>query len=152
MARVRDDVRAVLLVEDNPADVLLAKRAFAAHGGSHQLTVAQSGQDALDLLRQDALDAGGRAPWGVILLDLNLPDLDGHELLRILRADPRTAFVPVVMLSTSDEASDIRQSYLLGANGYVCKPVRLEEFTRSMDDLLAYWLHWNRAANSEAAP
>lgn len=143
--------RSVLLVEDNPADVLLARRAFALHDGEHELTVIHNGREALDCLLSPGpgKPVTDRRSLGLILLDLNLSDLDGHEVLRALRADPRTVFVPVVMLTTSDEPSDVRRSYLLGANGHVCKPVDFQEFARSMDDLLAYWLRWNRTADAK---
>lgn len=129
----------VLLIEDNPDDAALAERAFAKLAVPARLTVAASGEEALSLL------ASGTTPRpGLILLDVKMARQDGHEVLRKLRALPLTRAVPVVMLSSSDQGRDIEDSYALGANSYLRKPVDFAAFVALIDDLCRYWLQHNR--------
>ncbi len=125
----------VLLVEDNQADVLLTEEAIALSGHPVRLRFARDGQDALEQLRQR-----GHAPPCLILLDLNMPRLDGLQTLAQLKQDPLLTRVPVVMLTTSARAEDIDRAYALGVNAFVTKPVVLDEFLVVMDDLLRFWL------------
>jgi two-component system response regulator len=130
-------VAPLLLVDDNPDDVDLTLRAFRKSNISNEVLVAHDGQQALDLL----LPAGGGPGLqpAVVLLDLNMPRIDGLEVLRRLRADPRTRLLPVVVLTTSREDRDRIESYALGANSYVAKPVDFGEFMDAARTLSLYW-------------
>ncbi|HPA17690.1 MAG TPA: response regulator [Verrucomicrobiae bacterium] len=131
--------RPILLVEDNPSDIKLTQRAFAKSHIANQLVVAEDGQAALDFLfaqKSHELPA-------VVLLDLNLPKMDGLEVLRRIRADQRTRFLPVVVVTTSKEEQDLVDSYSLGANSYVRKPVSFAEFSAAVAQLGVYWLALN---------
>lgn len=133
----------ILLVEDNRDDELFALRAFRKNQIAHRVIVARTGDEALELLfRTGAGDDAAIAPR-MVLLDLNLPTIDGHEVLRQIRADARTKLVPVVVLTSSKEDNDIVTSYTLGANGYLCKPVAFEEFVDAVRVLAPFWLTLN---------
>lgn len=139
---------AILLVEDNADDEALTVHAFEQQHIGNRLIVARDGVEALDYLFGRGAHAGrdlGDTP-AVVLLDLKLPRVDGLEVLRQLRADPRTQFQPVVVLTSSDEQRDLVESYRLGANSYVRKPVDFDEFTRATQQLGLYWLLLNRRA------
>jgi two-component system response regulator len=127
----------ILLVEDNPDDEVLTRRALEKHSLRIDLVVARDGQEALDYLF-----GGGRLPH-LILLDLKLPKIDGLEMLRRLRSDERTKLLPVVVLTSSNEERDLVGSYSLGANSYVRKPVDFNEFTEAARQLGLYWLLLN---------
>jgi two-component system, response regulator len=133
---------AILLVEDNPDDVTFTLRAFQKNHISNEIVVATDGAQALALL----LPENGAPPLrpALILLDVKLPKYDGMEVLRRLRADPRTSAVPVVVLTTSSEERDIVESYRLGANSYVRKPVVFSEFLNATNVLGLYWLLLNQ--------
>ena len=117
----------VLLVEDDPGDVLMTKEAFEHYKIRNQLHVVTDGEQALQFLHQAGDYAGAPRP-GLILLDLNLPRRDGLEVLAELKADPRLRVIPVVILTTSQAEEDILRSYSLHANAYVSKPVDFERF------------------------
>jgi two-component system response regulator len=134
----------VLLVEDNPDDVLLTLRAFKKNNIRNEIVVATDGEQArLLLLPGD--DAPGLRP-ALVLLDINLPKIDGLQLLRLIRGDPRTQSLPIVVLTTSNEERDIVDSYRLGANSFVRKPVVFGEFIEAAKVLGLYWLLINEAA------
>jgi two-component system response regulator len=137
--------RTILLVEDNPDDELLMQRALRKNLIQNPLVVARDGIEALEWLFATGPHAG--RDWRelpvVVLLDLHMPRLDGLGVLRAMRADPRTALVPVVMLTTSREEADIVASYEAGVNSYVQKPVALAEFTEAMRGIGLYWLVTN---------
>lgn len=132
------DESLILLVEDNPNDELLTLRAFGKHNLSNIIVVARDGVEALDMLF-------GQNPITprVILLDLKLPKVDGLEVLQRIRADERTRLLPVVVLTTSDEEQDLIESYRLGANSYVRKPVSFTEFVEAVRQVGLYWLLLN---------
>jgi two-component system response regulator len=132
----------ILLVEDNPDDVMLTLRALKRNNIQNQVTVAADGEEALDLLLPTT---GPPLRPALILLDVNLPKLGGMEVLRRLRADDRTATLPVVVLTTSNEERDIIESYRLGANSYVRKPVVFGDFVEAARVLGLYWLLVNQA-------
>jgi len=143
------DERSILLVEDNGKDELLTIRALRRLECVHRIDVARDGQEAIDyLLGVDEFNRGikPRLP-AVVLLDLRLPKLDGHEVLQRIRADARTRLLPVVILTSSDEDSDVRRSYEYGANSFVSKPVNIDEFTEAVSGLGLYWLTRNRPAH-----
>jgi CheY-like chemotaxis protein len=135
----------VLLVEDNPDDEALALRAFRKNHIAQEVVVARDGAEALDYLFGTGSHAGRdtRMRPPVVLLDLKLPRIDGLEVLRRLRADPRTQTQPVVVLTTSNEHSDLRTSYALHANSYIRKPVDFNEFTETLRSVAHYWLQLN---------
>jgi two-component system, response regulator len=136
----------ILLIEDNPDDVLLTQRAFRKNHIAHQLVIAEDGVQALDYLFGRGLYAGrdtSQQP-ALILLDINLPRLNGHEVLKQLRADPRTALCLVVVLTSSKEEADLLQSYELRANSYIRKPVNYLEFQECVGQLGLYWLTLNQ--------
>lgn len=131
----------ILLIDDSPDDVVLTMRALRKNNISNEVVVAPDGEEALSYLLPD----GGGAPSPVlILLDISLPKISGLEVLRIIRADERTRYLPTVMLSTSSEQSDIVVSYELGANSYVRKPVVFNEFAEAIRVVGLYWLLVNQ--------
>jgi two-component system, response regulator len=135
----------ILLVEDNPNDIKLTLHAFQTANLANPVTIARDGVEALDFVFCTGPYAGRRiedAPK-VILLDLKLPRVDGHEVLKRIKADPRTATIPVVILTTSREERDVLQSYELGGNSYIVKPVDFEQFTQAVRDIGKYWLVLN---------
>jgi two-component system response regulator len=138
----------VLLVEDNADDVTLMLRVFARTGvpGHDRVVVTRDGVQALDFLFPAGADDGRAAhPLPrVIFLDLKMPRVDGLEVLRRVRADPRTRLVPVVMLTSSDEGRDVTESYQLGANSYIRKPEDSTQFSETVGALGRYWFHLNR--------
>jgi len=136
----------ILLVEDNPNDVELTLHALKKNNLSNRIEVVRDGAEALDFLFGRGAYAG-RVPENgpkVVLLDLKLPKVDGLEVLRQVRADPRTRTVPVVILTSSREERDIAESYDLGVNSYVTKPVDFEQFTEAVRQLGLYWLLLNQ--------
>ncbi len=140
--------RPILLVEDNPDDEALTLRAFARNRIENPVIVARDGLDAVNYLFASGRHAGRDTSImpAVILLDLKLPRIDGLEVLRRIRADSRTALLPVVILTTSRERQDIQEAYRLGANSYIRKPVDFERFLHTVGLLGQYWLGVNELA------
>jgi len=138
----------ILLVEDNPSDVGLTQRALAKSHVANELVVAEDGQEALDYLFGAGAHAGREVAElpALVLLDLKLPRVDGLEVLRQIRADDRTRRLPVVILTTSREEQDVAQSYDLGANSYIRKPVDFTQFAQAVENLGLYWLVLNESA------
>jgi CheY-like chemotaxis protein len=138
----------ILLVEDNPSDVALTQRALAKSRITNELVVAEDGQEALDYLFATGKYTGrdvSDIPT-LVLLDLKLPGIDGLEVLRQIRLDPRTSRLPVVIMTTSKEEQDVSQSYDLGANSYIRKPVDFTQFAKAVEQLGLYWLVLNEPA------
>jgi two-component system response regulator len=135
----------ILLVEDNPDDVLLTQRAFRKNNIGNDILVKRDGQEAIDYL----FGPGGAAAQGplpvLVLLDLKLPKVDGLEVLRRMRSDERTKLVPVVILTSSKEQTDLLAGYELGCNSYIRKPVDFEQFAEAVRQLGLYWLVLNEA-------
>jgi two-component system response regulator len=140
----------ILLVEDNPDDVDLTLRAFEKNHVANEVAVARDGVEALDYLFATGSHAERDAAElpKVVLLDLDLPRLDGLQVLERVRAHPKTKLLPVVILSTSIEDRDLVETYSLGANSYVRKPVDSQEFADTVWQLCMYWLSLNRRAPS----
>ena len=137
--------RSILLVEDNPDDEALTVRALNKNNIKNEVIVARDGAQALEILLGDGDHAGKdevHLPQ-LILLDLKLPKVDGLEVLRRLRADPRTKLLPVDILTSSNEEQDRLKGYDLGANSYVRKPVDFNEFVDAVRHLGLYWLILN---------
>lgn len=136
----------ILLVEDNPADAELALRALKKYNLANRLVHVGDGEEALDFIFARGAFAGrsvGNGPK-VILLDLKLPKVDGLEVLRAIRDDPRTQLYPVVVLTSSREEKDIVESYRLGVNSYIVKPVEFDKFIAAVRDIGLYWLLLNQ--------
>ena len=126
----------VLLVEDDPGDVVMTREAFQDYKVRNQLHVVNDGTEAMAFLRQEGEYAGRPRP-DLVLLDLNLPKMDGREVLEAIKSDPDLASIPVVVLTTSENEDDVLRSYSLHANAYVTKPVDFERFievVRQIDD------------------
>jgi CheY-like chemotaxis protein len=117
----------VLLVEDDPGDVLMTREAFQDYKLANQLHVVHDGADAMAFLRREGGYSGAPRP-DLVLLDLNLPRMDGREVLQAIKSDPELASIPVVVLTTSEAEDDVLRSYSLHANAYVTKPVDFERF------------------------
>ena len=142
--------REILLVEDDEDQVMLAMRAMRKHGivdEVDRVVVASDGEEALDYLF-------GRGQYGgrdtrvtpeFVLLDVDLPSVTGLEVLETLRADDRTALLPVILFSASNRRGDVVEGYKLGANSYVTKPTNFDDFSAAMSHLGSYWLNWNES-------
>jgi CheY-like chemotaxis protein len=135
----------ILLVEDNPQDELLILRALKKANVANRIDVVRDGQQAIDYLfnQGEFAQADGRELPVVVLLDISLPRLSGLEVLKILRHDQRTALLPVVVLTSSDEERDRLQSYENGANSFVRKPLDFAEFSETVARLGIYWVATN---------
>lgn len=137
----------ILVVEDNPDHLELTVLTLENHGVNAEIAVARDGAQALDYLFGQGSHAGRdtRRQPAFILLDMKLPKLSGLDVLRSVRGNPLTSLVPVVMLTSSSERSDMVACYQSGANGFVRKPVDFAEFTEKLDRLQAYWLGVNES-------
>ena len=136
----------ILLVEDNPNDVELTLRALKKHNLTNKVHVVKDGAEALEYIFANGAYAHRKVEHHpkVILLDLKLPKVDGLEVLRQLKSDERTKIIPVVILTSSKEEKDIVESYRLGANSYITKPVDFDKFVNSVSELGLYWLLLNQ--------
>ncbi len=134
----------IILIEDNPFDAELTLRALQKTGLAGMVRVFPDGVEALQLIFA-GVDTSQNFPK-VIFLDLKLPKMSGLEVLNQLKADHRTRLIPVVMLTSSQEESDIQESYALGVNSYMVKPVDYDEFSQAVEDLSLYWLTHNKVA------
>ena len=136
----------ILLIEDNPDDIELTRIAFTEAGIEQRLVVVRDGAEALDYLFARGAYAGrnAREQPAIVLLDLNLPKLDGREVLQAIRSDARTRALPVVVLTTSAEPFDVDAVYELGANSYIQKPVEFERFVEAVRQIGLYWLSLNQ--------
>jgi chemotaxis family two-component system response regulator Rcp1 len=139
MATRRDTFLDVLLVEDSPGDVRLTREAFREANGSVRLHVASDGVEAMAFLYREGIHATAPRP-DFILLDLNLPRMDGREVLANIKADDGLRTIPTVILTTSDADADVVRSYQLNANAYLRKPVTLEAFENLVQTISDFWL------------
>lgn len=133
----------ILLVEDNPDHVELILRVLREKPVANEVSVTSDGEEALDFLCQRGKFPNAPRP-GLILLDINLPKINGLEVLRHIKADPVHKSIPVVMLTTSASHQEMVESYNLGVNSYIVKPVDFKQFTRAIRALKLYWLVINR--------
>lgn len=136
----------VLLVDDNQADVKLTLKAFQVLSSERQVRVVRDGAEALELLFSTGRYSGepGASRLKLILLDLKLPKVNGFEVLKAVKADPKTQSIPVVMLTSSNQAQDVHECYRLGANSYIQKPVDYDEFCEAIQQIERYWLLFNQ--------
>ena len=139
----------ILLVEDNPNDVELTLRALKKANISNQIHVVRDGEEATEFIFCEGKFANRRIEDtpSVILLDLKLPKIDGLEILKRIKSDPRTKSIPVIVLTSSREQKDILESYNLGTNSYIVKPVNFEQFAAAVQQLGLYWLVLNQPPN-----
>lgn len=135
----------ILLVEDNPDDVLLAVRAFKKHSLVDEIVVTRDGVEALEYLHCEGeyKNRNSSEQPNIVILDLNLPRLNGLEVLREIRSDKRTNLLPVIMLTSSVEESDVLNCYGSGANSYIHKPIDFEKFSDISLQLVDYWFSAN---------
>jgi CheY-like chemotaxis protein len=136
----------ILLVEDNPDDAEIALRALTKHKIANRIVHVRDGKEALDFLRAEGAYAGrdGSPKPKLVLLDLKLPRIGGLEVLKAVKDDPELKVIPVVILTSSSEERDLLQSYRLGANSYLVKPVDFDKFGEAMREVGLYWLLLNR--------
>jgi|SRR6185503_1168880 len=137
-------LKRILLAEDNPRDVELVLDALDEHRLANEVTVVRDGAEALDFLyrRGDYSTRPDSLPV-VVLLDLKMPKVDGLEVLRQIKSDPKLKIIPVVMMTSSREEQDLVQSYQLGVNSYLVKPVKFQQFVESVKQLSVYWALMN---------
>jgi CheY-like chemotaxis protein len=140
-----DNLVEILLVEDNPFDLEVTLNALARHNLSNHVAIVRDGEEVLEFLFCTGAYADRRIENtpGVVLLDLKLPKVDGLEVLRRIKADPRTRKIPVVVLTTSRNERHIAEAYQLGVNSYVVKPIDLEQFCEVMRQVGMYWVLLN---------
>jgi CheY-like chemotaxis protein len=129
----------ILLIEDDVVDSQTVKRFFEAYHLPHELRVMDNAQEALDDLRRAARHAARESRPGLILLDLNMPGMNGLEFLAEVKADPALRSIPVIVLSTSDLDSDVRASYQGGVAGYFVKPLEYTQFVATLESIVRYW-------------
>lgn len=136
----------LLLVEDNPSDIELTLRSLKKHNLANNLHIVRDGEEALDFLfsKGEYSERGLEMVPKIILLDLKLPKIDGLEVLRRIRGDERTRSIPVVIMTSSSEEKDIVESYRLGVNSYIVKPVDFDKFADTVAMLGFYWLLMNK--------
>jgi len=141
----------ILIVEDNQQDLDLALRALRKANLANRVHAVRDGQEALDFLFCEDPYSARKMETGprMILLDLKLPKVDGFEVLKRLKSDPRTKLIPVVVLTSSKEQSDVVESYHLGVNSYIVKPVNFEQFSEAVQKLGMYWLLLNHPPQLE---
>jgi len=133
-------LKRILLVEDNENDAELTLEALSEHNLANGVDLVRDGVEALDYLNGTGRFAGSETGnLAVILLDLKLPKVDGLEVLRTIRSDPRLKYIPVVVLTSSREEKDVVESYRLGVNAYVVKPVNFTEFINAVKEIGAFW-------------
>ncbi len=140
----------ILLVEDDPADVALARRGFSRAGLGCGLHVVEDGADALAFLRREGQHGSAPRP-DLILIDLNMPRMDGFEFLRAVKGDPQLCSIPVLVLTTSDSQQDVLSAYQHHANAYVTKPGDFQEFVDLIGGIAAFWMGLARLPERAAA-
>ncbi|MDC7246674.1 MAG: response regulator [Sphaerochaetaceae bacterium] len=138
----------ILLVEDNPDDIKLTLRAFKQNNISNDIVVVHDGQEALDYLFAEDHCQPEKGMPALVLLDLKLPKVDGHEVLQRIREDEQTKFLPVVILTSSSEEKDLVRSYEKGCNSYIQKPVDFGQFVEAVRQLGMYWVVLNKRPQS----
>lgn len=123
----------ILLVEDNIIEILKLKRAIENLGMNHEVLEAENGEIALDSIKQEEINPD------IVLLDLNMPKMNGLEFLAIVRNDERMRHLPIIILSTSNNNRDLKEAYKLGVSGYILKPLKYEDYVKKIEHTLQYW-------------
>ena len=146
-----ENIVEILIVEDNEQDLALAQRALRKANVTNRIHVARDGEEALEFLFCEGQFGERKMEDGpkVILLDLKLPKIDGLEVLQRIKSDPRTKSIPVVVLTSSKEQNDVVETYNLGVNSYIVKPVNFEQFSETVQKLGMYWLLLNHPPKLE---
>ncbi len=134
------DIKRILLAEDDPKDIELTLAALAEHNLANEVVVVHDGAEAMDyLFRRGQYQLRNPEPPAVLLLDLKMPKVDGLEVLRSIKSDPQLRTIPVVILTSSREERDLVESYKIGVNSYVVKPIEFQAFVQAVKQLGAYW-------------
>jgi len=133
----------ILLVEDNPDDIVITKRAFAKGRILNILYVVQNGEDAIDFLRKEGKFKDAPTPT-LVLLDLNMPKVTGFDVLEQIKGDKQLKSIPIVVLTSSERDKDIEEAYKRGCNSYIVKPVNFENFIKTVVEIKEYWLSISR--------
>ena len=139
----------ILMVEDNPADVELTKEAFSEGKLNNRLHVVNDGEEALDYLYKKGRFSDAETP-DIILLDLNLPKLNGKQVLAEIKSDEALSFIPVIVLSSSEDNADIKAAYSLNANSFVTKPVAIDDFLEVVKGIEHFWVEIVKLPNNVA--
>lgn len=132
----------ILMAEDNPDDILITKRAWKKGLIKNRLYIVNNGEEALEFLYKQGEHVNAPTP-SLMLLDLNMPRVDGFEVLKVIKQDPRLKRMPVIVLTTSDREKDIQLAYDLGCNSYIVKPVNYDNFLRAVIEIQRYWIILN---------
>jgi len=132
----------ILMAEDNPDDVLITKRAWKKGLIKNRLYIVNNGEEALEFLYKQGAHVNAPTP-SLMLLDLNMPRVDGFEVLKTIKQDPRLKKMPVIVLTTSNREKDIQLAYDLGCNSYIVKPVNYDNFLKAVVDIQRYWIILN---------
>ncbi|WP_462220276.1 response regulator [Ferruginibacter sp.] len=130
----------ILLVEDNEGDILLTQEVFKTSGFSHPISIARDGEEALDFLYQRNKLSGAERP-DLILMDINIPKINGKEVLTMIKKDNDLKTIPVIMLSTSSDDRDILESYRNHANCFITKPINFDEFSKAVVEIKNFWFN-----------
>lgn len=141
---MKAEVKRILIVDDSPKDVELTVAVLAENNLANEIVVAEDGEEALDYLYKRGKFADETCNPAIILLDIKMPKMDGIEVLKIIRADPEFRLIPVIMLTSSREEKDLVESYKLGANSYVVKPVDIPQFIEAIKVLGQFWVIINQ--------
>ncbi len=151
--RLAKEQSVLFMVEDNPDDELLTRRALKSNHLSHEIIVARDGQEAIRRLAEDEENTASSFVdrLALILLDLKLPKISGLDVLRSIRSNPKTKKIPVVILTSSNEENDIAESYQLGANSFIQKPVDFERFLQAVKTIGLYWLVFNEPCSKDSS-
>jgi CheY-like chemotaxis protein len=132
-----------LLVEDNPDDIMLMKRAFAKGHINNKLYIAKNGEEAIDFFKKRGKFKDAPTP-ALVLLDLKMPKLNGFEVLKVIKSDHNLRSIPIVVLTSSEMEKDIEEAYRIGCNSYIVKPVNFESFIKTIIEIKEYWLTISR--------
>ncbi|MBT3194599.1 MAG: response regulator [Verrucomicrobia bacterium] len=141
----------IIITEDDPDDQLLLQEAFRQSDEGNSITIANDGVELMDFLEEQREARGSTRP-DLVLLDLNMPRMDGREALAAIKGDPDLRSIPVVVLTTSSDEGDILKSYALGANSYICKPVTFTELVDIVEHLQRYWFGFVQLPPRDALP